>query len=408
MVEGAQQNGIILSSNSTPLRIPILVYASFGLTGVVTTLLGPILPVLSSKWSLSDAQSGYLFTAQFIGSLGGVAVSSSFMGRWGFQRTLALSFAMMAIGVAALGPAVWAVGLAAVFCYGIGLGLNIPTTNMLVAEANPARPAAALNILNMAWGFGAVACPAMVALMVLWRITGPGLAGLATLLGTTALGLAHYPLARDSSRKEEVAALKGKALWKSPWLPLLGGMFFLYVGTENGVSGWVASYARRLSSQPGTAWALAPMFFWAALLIGRALAPFVLRYTADAKLMLAGLLAASLGVSVLLLAQTQAGVFWGASLAGLGLSSVFPLTIAMLPHCFGAAATRVAGPMFALGSLGGATLPWVVGFLSTQFGSLRAGLAVPMAGTLIMAASFLKLHFEVHDLNTGRDQDSTH
>ena len=42
--------------------------------------------------------------------------------------------------------------------------------------------------------------------------------------------------------------------------------------------------------------------------------------------------------------------------------------------------------MFALGGLGGATLPWLVGFLSTHFGSLKAGLVVPLLGCLTMIA----------------------
>src|SRR3989442_1650438 len=43
----------------------LLVHAAFVLTGVMTTLLGPMLPVFSARWSLSDSQAGYLFTAHF-------------------------------------------------------------------------------------------------------------------------------------------------------------------------------------------------------------------------------------------------------------------------------------------------------------------------------------------------------
>ncbi len=40
--------------------------------------------------------------------------------------------------------------------------------------------------------------------------------------------------------------------------------------------------------------------------------------------------------------------------------------------------------VFALASLGGATIPWLVGFISTQIGSLRAGLVVPLIACLFM------------------------
>lgn len=47
---------------STPAGVPAgavpVAHAAFVLTGVVTTLLGPLLPVLLVRWSLDDAVSG--------------------------------------------------------------------------------------------------------------------------------------------------------------------------------------------------------------------------------------------------------------------------------------------------------------------------------------------------------------
>ncbi len=69
------------SLHAEPFSYPTtLIHAGFILTGMVTTLLGPILPTLSSKWSLDDLRAGYLFTAQFLGSIygcGGIERSDS-------------------------------------------------------------------------------------------------------------------------------------------------------------------------------------------------------------------------------------------------------------------------------------------------------------------------------------------
>ena len=43
----------------------VTAHAAFVLTGTVTTLLGPLLPVLATRWALEDASAGLLFTAQF-------------------------------------------------------------------------------------------------------------------------------------------------------------------------------------------------------------------------------------------------------------------------------------------------------------------------------------------------------
>ncbi len=103
----------------------------------------------------------------------------------------------------------------------------------------------------------------------------------------------------------------------------------------------------------------------------------------------AGLVLASLGVIVLLAARSMSLVVVGASLAGLGLASVFPISISMLSHWFGEAATRVSGTIFAGGNLGGAVLPWLVGALSTHYGSLRAGFVVPLLGAMSMLAVYV-------------------
>jgi fucose permease len=53
-----------------------LLHSGFILTGVANTMVGPLLPLLSSRWHLNDVQAGNLFVAQFLGSNLGVTVSS--------------------------------------------------------------------------------------------------------------------------------------------------------------------------------------------------------------------------------------------------------------------------------------------------------------------------------------------
>jgi len=77
-----------------------------------------------------------------------------------------------------------------------------------------------------------------------------------------------------------------------------------------------------------------------------------------------------------------------ALLAGLGLSSLYPIAIGFLAQGFGAAIPRMAGVMFALSTLGGASVPWLVGYVSTQFASLRSALFVAVTGCLMMLFLF--------------------
>jgi fucose permease len=352
----------------------------------MTTLLGPTLPILSVRWSLNDTQAGYLFTSQFASSIIGVAISSWLIQRRGYRLTLMLGMVLMGLGAGVLATASWKVGLTSVGVYGTGYGVASATSNLLISELNPTRRAAALNLLNFSWGIGAVGCPFLVAILqranrmtVFWY-------GMALLLALEALCLAliRLPTLRSETRRPGTSRI-----WKTRLFPILGALFFVYVGTETSVGGWIASYARRIDVGPGTFWVMTPSFFWGALLVGRATAPLLLRRMRETSLASAGLVLSCVGVAVLLAAHGMTSIVLGAALAGLGLSSVFPINISLISRWFGDEGVRFGGVMFALAGLGGATLPWLVGLFSALTGNLKAGLVVPFLGSATMLVLYL-------------------
>jgi fucose permease len=79
----------------------------------------------------------------------------------------------------------------------------------------------------------------------------------------------------------------------------------------------------------------------------------------------------------------------GAVLAGLGLASIFPISVSQLPRWFGESAAGSSSPVFASGNIGGAVLPWLVGVISTHTGSLRSGFVVPLLGVGAMLAFYV-------------------
>jgi fucose permease len=268
---------------------------------------------------------------------------------------------------------------------GVGMGLTIPTTNLLVSELNPRRRAAALNFVNLAWGLGAVLCPFLVAGLDHLRHLAwlpYGVAAFLVLL-TVILARATFPDAPVEKQGSQVTALNSR-IWRSRFVPILGALFFIYVGSETSVGGWIATYAHRTMANPGTKWEMMPAFFWAALLGGRAIAPAVLRKVSEIHVAQIGLTMAGVGVVLLLLARNGWALAASVALSGLGFSSVYPIAIAMLSHKFGKFATRIGGLTFTLAGIGGATLPWLVGYLSTSFGRLEVGLLVPLIGCISM------------------------
>jgi len=165
----------------------------------------------------------------------------------------------------------------------------------------------------------------------------------------------------------------------------LGGIFFLYIGTEGCVGGWTASLAKRMGDSGGNLWELAPMFFWAGLLSGRAIAPVILRRISERSLFAGGLIVAgSFSAALWWAASSFHGIAICVAATGLGLSTIYPLIVSWLVGHFGAEARRLGSVMFALASVGGAILPAAVGYTSTHTGSLRAGLLVPFFSCVVM------------------------
>jgi fucose permease len=384
---------IIPATKEASATAPLALYFGFVLCGAVTTMSGPLVPSLSNRWQLNDAQTGYLFTVQFVGALTATLASGRLVEWLGAQRALVCGFSLIASGVAGLAYATSRAGIVAVLCYGVGLGIATPITNLAVSDAYPHRRAAALNLLNFVWGIGALLSPLIIGLTARRGWEQAVILFIALLAAMIVVNLLR-PARLDFTQPKIEADDKAPAAWRNPLLPLTGALLFLYGGTEVSIAGWVTAHTLRLSESLNSSRSsgmMAASVFWATLLAGRAVAPLVLHRLAEDKTVLLGLGVAAIGVALLLWAGTIAGAFVGTGLAGLGLAALFPTTVAMFPKYFGAATARVASLIFALGGLGGAALPWVVGVVSERLGNLRSALLIPLLAIGLMSALQLSI-----------------
>jgi fucose permease len=360
----------------------VALYAGFVVAGVATTVIGPMLPVLIARWTLNDQRAGLFFTAQFCGSIVGVA-SLSWMLKRGYRSTFVCGFLLIACGVAGLSLSQYIFALASAAVFGFGLGQSLSATNLWVAEVARDR-VAALSILNFMWGIGAVASAPLVMLAQLHGATTTLLYGIAVCSAVTASVLAALRLEPQSTTRTHGPGTESTNSISLRSAVSLAALFFLYIGSENSVAGWVASLTKRMNTVSSDSWALAPMFFWAGLLAGRALLPLIPLRRSERKMLEAGLLLTAVGICLLLTATTFLAVVVSVTAAGLGMAAIYPILIAWLVKAFGERSRQAGSLMFALASLGGATMPWIVGVTSTKVGSLRAGLLIPLAGCAAM------------------------
>jgi fucose permease len=363
-----------------------LLCLGFVLNGIIITFVGPMLTILKAKWLLNDGQAGLFSLAQFAASLVGVLASSPLMSKKGFKPAIVAGIAMQGIGFALLNAPTFHLALFACAIFGLGYGFVTPGTNLWVGESYGGRRATALNIINLAWGAGAI-CSSPLALMTVRTGSVSSLlyvVGAACLLLAVALLQMQFgkPLQQDSPA-DQTAFSKAASLGLAA---LLGILFFVYVGTENSTSYWAADHAHRAASWATNTFTLAPMFFFAGLLSGRGAAAAILLRIKESSVAICGNLLAAIGLTIFIVAHSPIALFGGALLAGLGLSSLYPIYISWFSKWFGQRARKVGGIMFALAAAGASVMPTLVGYVSRFTSSLRIGLLVPLLGCVAMLA----------------------
>jgi fucose permease len=359
--------------------------ARFFALGVLTAAIGPALPDLAARSGSSLAVVGTVITALFLGALVSLLVAGPLNDRLGQRPVLLAGVVLLAAGTLGLATSqALPLMLACAVVAGLGHGAIDVSTNVLIAEVFATRSAAALNLLNVFFGLGAVAGPAIAGLTLrLWGTALPALwlgAGLALLEAPLILLLASAPPAQADAAPVHAAA----SLLRSTRLWAIGALVLLYVGVENGIASWTTVYLERTTALDQAAGALITSGYWLALTGGRVVAAFAgARLAAERMLLIA--LAGGLAGGALLATSTGSAplTIVAVLLIGFCFGPIFPTALAVTTATFRRAPGTAASVVVAMGSAGGTLLPWLQGVLLER-ASPSASVLLVAAGTLAM------------------------
>jgi fucose permease len=332
---------------------------------------------------LDDSEAGYLFVAQFSGSLAGAFFYNRIIKKFGYLPMLAGGFCVIAGGCVALNFDSYILSAAAIFLYGTGIGAVIPAVNLLTVKLNPEKSSSALSTINFFWGFGAILCKPFVDAVGL-----PDSVLLPTVLLCFALlllGAAFMVSDFDEKfNQAESSSVITTPIWTTPAAWLIAVFNFVHIGIESSVGGWITTYESRLLQGNANNWLSAAVVFFSLLVFGRAVAPLFFRFLPDNTVLFCSLTVMTAGIVLILRAESFSFLMIGAATLGFGTSAVFPTNMSRFTKTFGARATENAVPLFVLGSLGGAFTTWLVGFTSTASGSLRTGFLVVLISCILL------------------------
>jgi fucose permease len=342
------------------------IYPAMALAGVATTMLGPLLPSFAARGAWSDAQSGALFTAEFLATVVLAATVGPLSIRLGYAALVRAGLLLIALGCggsAIASPALLPVSIA--IC-GAGLGLLIPSANLAAARSNPGQSAKAVVWMNMSWSIGSVVSPLAIAALggaFLWTLAAATIV-MAAIVGAGPRDQVTIMRATSSSGVQIVTVITAALL-------------FLYSGTESALGGWLSTYTRRLPAA-GELWAIMPTIFWSGVLMGRVAAPSVIPRIPAGRLVKLCMFSAIAGTAIIVAGQGPSPVIFATALAGLSMAPIFPLVVAQYADRTGGGSA--SGLLFVASGLGGAVIPPLVGIMAGATGSLRTGLGALLIG----------------------------
>ena len=364
-----------ISSARTPLRLQRVVtsigyFAGFVALGLAYAALGPTLADLASNVSTDLTRISYVLSARGLGYLVG-----SLVGGWLYDRSkgnpvMAAALAIAAVIMVAI-PLVSALWLlvGVVFLFGVFLGAVDVGGNTLLVWLHRDEVDPYMNALHFFFGVGAFLSPLVIAQAV--SVTAE------IVWGYWILAILLLPAAAFLARRPSPSAMADERGGSQPTggdgqlglVLLIAVFFFLYVGAEASFGGWIATYARTTGLGDATTAAYLTSAFWGAVTVGRLLAvPLSARY-APRQVLVADLALCLISALILVIWVGQPVATWvGAIGAGLGLASIFPTALS-----FAEKRLRITGTVTSLffvgASLGGMSIPWLIGQLFENVGA---------------------------------------
>jgi MFS transporter, FHS family, glucose/mannose:H+ symporter len=367
---------------------------AFVLIGATDAVFGPLLHPIASGFGVSLAVAGTVISVQFAGALTGVLGELAIL-RWAPHLPIA-TFALTVLVAGSLAIALartWPVLLVGVYLAGAGFGGTDFSLNTLMSRTARRGRAARLNILNAAFGAGAVLGPVVAGWLGAATLTwGFGIAAAACCALAAGLsgvrpaprganprgaGPLPAPAADHPSRPVRRPALG----WQHGAVGAIALAYLLYVGTESGTAGWIPATLVGLRYSPRAA-TVVTSAFWGAMTVARLLVVPVSRVIPAPRIVLA---AGALLTVALALTAIPAAAPAGYIVAGFAAGPIFPTGLDWIGTAFsgGRRATSwallssfgggVAGPAavaVVVSVAGLASVPAVLGaFAAATFGS---------------------------------------
>jgi fucose permease len=331
--------------------------------GMLSAMLGTILPDLSDRFRLSPRQNGTIAFAQALGLIIASLGVGPLLDNEGNKLGLMIGLALIATALFALPRSSgFRSILFLLFLLGVGGGIVVTGANALVSDVGEAHRATALNMVNLFFGLGGLATPFIAA-----NVFGRNWVRLCyTIAALTVVSLAIEASTKmpEPTRTGGFVLADAAPVLGRPLLFLLGLFLFLYVSCEVGIWNWLPRHLIAQGIPESRALNILSLGFALGLLVGRVgVAPILIRVPAITVLLFASVVMAISTFLMLRLSNPFTAAIL-VFLAGLSMAPVFPTTLAIVGDNFPRMAGTAIGLVITCGWIGLAVSSRIIGFIA--------------------------------------------
>jgi len=371
-------------------------YLAFIALGLVTASLGPTLSGLAEHVEASFDEISILFTAGSLGYLIGSVLGGRAYDRAPGHVVMGSVLLLLALLMALvpLVPWLWVL-FGVMLLRGAASGTVDVGGNTLLVWLHGREVSPFMNGLHFCFGIGAFVSPLIVAQAL--RFSGDinwAYWILASLMAPVALWILRLPSPTAQSSGTDEQARRSNPLM----VVLIAIVLLLYVGAESSMGGWIYSYATATGLSNEAQAAYLTSLFWGIFTAGRLLSIPLVKRLSPRKTLIADWLGCLISAGAMALSSDAPLTLWlGTAGVGLSMASIFPIMISFAERRMSITG-QITGWFFVGASLGGMTLPWVIGQLFESIGprvTMCAILADLALATIVFGV--LMLYAQVQD-----------
>lgn len=377
-------------TNGSVLAAGFIGMTFFGLAFVV---MGAVLPSLITRFSLDNAIASTIAGLLPVGILVGSLMFGPIVDRYGYKLLIVCSSIVTAVGLEmlAFSSEVSLIRLS-IFLIGLGGGSLNGLTNALISDAsNDHSRASNLSILGIFYALGAITVPLIYAPLSksVPYTTIVSFAGALVALSVLYFLFVKFP---EEKQKQGVPFGKLFKLAKEPVMILLSFVLFFQSGLEGILNSWISTYMNTVKGL-NTEFALYALgFISVGILTSRILTSYLLKVFPKLTILTISMLITSLGMGLIVLADSKFSAIAGTFTMGLGYASTFPIVLGTIGDKF----KEISGTAF--------SFALVIGLTGNTLLNLLVGI-VPMAAfpvIVLISAFMVILLFSVNDFRSRR------